>query len=502
MANSTFDVPTLGSMSTKATAYGSVSGDVTTITEIKLETTNWTFGIDPSEFPDVTIIDNQQYTWTITETGTGMSGNEYVKKATLNIPSPLVINKPFVTIKYGADPTTDPQSCVRSFYDLGSLSTWAWDPGASDIEITGSQSVPINIEATSDTVVVGSIVLSADATYRFTWTLGSMTYSITRTIASGTTRIETSYTIPRSWNEALPEATSGTMRLTIESIFGSQVYQTISTTIRATVPADCLPVINSVTLADRAGRVPASWAMFVQDQSNVALSEVAVTTSYGSDIQAVHMEVDGTTYSGTMASLPASAVFETYGVISVTVTVEDGRGRTAARTAQITVVQYDPPTLSVDSMRCGSTGEIENEGEYFLAMTSTSHSSCNNKNSATLTVAYKLTSASSYGSAAQLSTGESMTAVCGGDLDTEYSYDVKYVLTDQFNTVTVIDFVSTAVYLMHFLHGGRGVAFGSKATRENCADFAFDAIFRGAVEFEKSNGETVTIAQIIDALGL
>lgn len=33
--------------------------------------------------------------------------------------------------------------------------------------------------------------------------------------------------------------------------------------------------------------------------------------------------------------------------------------------------------------------------------------------------------------------------------------DVLYTLSDEFNTVTYSDFVSTAVYLMHFLHGGR-----------------------------------------------
>lgn len=153
-------------------------------------------------------------------------------------------------------------------------------------------------------------------------------------------------------------------------------------------------------------------------------------------------------------------------------------------------------------MRCGSDGSIENEGVFFLAMTDTTYSTCNGKNSLTLTVAYKLTSNWTYGAAKTISPGEGQTAVCGGDLDTEFSYDVKYVLKDQFNTVTVIDFVSTAVYLMHFLHGGRGVAFGSKATRENYADFAFNAIFRGTCEFEKPNGETVTIAQIIEKLGL
>lgn len=63
---------------------------------------------------------------------------------------------------------------------------------------------------------------------------------------------------------------------------------------------------------------------------------------------------------------------------------------------------------------------------------------------------YKLSSQGVYTSAVkELPIGEA-TTVCGGDLNTEFSYDVRYVLKDTFNTVTVIDFVSTAVYAMHF----------------------------------------------------
>lgn len=503
MANKTFSVPitTDSVFQAAATASGSVSGDTTTITSIALNVPDdmWALAVTPDDFPTVTIIDGKQYRWTIKAKKTTLGGGTYVQKATLNIGTKLVINKPFFTIKYGANPVSDPSECVRSFYDLGRLTYYEWDPGASDIEITGNESVPLNVESGDDSI---SIKLTTDATYRFTWTLKNKTYSNTKKLAAKATRITNSYKIPKLWNEELPSSTYGWMDLKIESIFGTQVYQTITKQIKVTVPDDCVPVINSVTVADKAGRVPASWNMFVEEQSNVGLSAVSVTPSYGSAIVSVTMEVDDKTYTGTPTSLPTSKIFDTYGVKTITVTVKDQRGRTAEKSARITVVEYDPPTLSVDSIRCGSDGSIENEGVYFLAMTDTTYSTCNGKNSLTLTVAYKLTSNWTYGTPKTISPGEGQTAVCGGDLDTEFSYDVKYVLKDQFNTVTVIDFVSTAVYLMHFLHGGRGVAFGSKATRENYADFAFNAIFRGTCEFEKPNGETVTIAQIIEKLGL
>lgn len=79
--------------------------------------------------------------------------------------------------------------------------------------------------------------------------------------------------------------------------------------------------------------------------------------------------------------------------------------------------------------------------------------SCLGKNALTLTVKYKRTDLKNYGNEVQINPGSNVCA--NNDLDPEYSCDVLYTLSDEFNTVTYSDFVSTAVYLMHFLHGGR-----------------------------------------------
>jgi hypothetical protein len=52
---------------------------------------------------------------------------------------------------------------------------------------------------------------------------------------------------------------------------------------------------------------------------------------------------------------------------------------------------------------------------------------------------------------------------------------------------------------MHFLHGGKGVAFGQKATIEDCVDFNFQALFRklatflGTAKFRQSDKDRVVI---------
>ena len=68
-------------------------------------------------------------------------------------------------------------------------------------------------------------------------------------------------------------------------------------------------------------------------------------------------------------------------------------------------------------------------------------------------------------------------------------------------TVTYIDYVSTAIYLMHFLHGGRGVAFGQKATMDNTLDCAFKALFREDVTIVKKDGTQVSMREVLEKLG-
>ena len=114
-----------------------------------------------------------------------------------------------------------------------------------------------------------------------------------------------------------------------------------------------------------------------------------------------------------------------------------------------------------------------------------------------MTMKYKKTDAVVYNPEVTLVPGIN---ICGGgNLDTESSYDVLYTVSDQFRTVSFMDYVSTAIYLMHFLHGGKGVAFGQKSTIEDCVDFNFQSLFRkiatflGIAKFRQSDRDRVVI---------
>ena len=392
----------------------------------------------------------------------------------------LTINKPFFTLKLtdsvsGAEIYND----EFSFYEIEKTPTSATTSGGVMDGSTKSRVV----FTTSGT----------DATYSATFTLGS--YSGTAT--SSTKTLE--YAIPIAWCNALPNAATGQANVTCQVKYGGVLYSSFTVKLAVSVPASVVPTVTSITLADKTDTpVPSSWSMFIQHKSGVRVSAITTAGAYSSTIKTIKLQVGTQSISMnySASSLPQIDTVTQSGSLACTVTVTDSRGRTASKSATVTFVSYAAPKFTnCISERCLANGDLDNDGTYFKSTTAVSFSTCNSKNSIILTVKYKKTDAVVYDSETTITPGVN---TCGNDdLDTEFSYDVMYSVTDQFCTVTFTDYISTATYLMHFLHGGKGVAFGQKATMENYLDCAFKALFRDDAYFVTGNGVQVNIRDII-----
>lgn len=66
-------------------------------------------------------------------------------------------------------------------------------------------------------------------------------------------------------------------------------------------------------------------------------------------------------------------------------------------------------------------------------------------------------------------------------MSTDYSYDIRYTLTDAFGSIVVVDSLSTASVLMDFKSGGTGIGIGKVAETDNLFDVGMNAKFRGMV---------------------
>lgn len=358
--------------------------------------------------------------------------------------STFTVSKPFFTLSFYDGKQT--YEDTFSMYDIENAPTTV---SADEITIDGSASSIAKFSNYLDTK-------SVDGSLKVTWSLGNHSYSKTvKNVYS------TSYVIPVSWLDAISDSSQayGGGKVTVQISYGTKVYTTISTTFNCIVSDTFLPTISSVTLADKTNTpVPASWnKVFVQNQSGIRVSAITCAASQGATVKRIKLRLDTQyteqTYSA--SSLPQINRIINSGSLECEVTITDSRGRTCNKTCTVNVLPYDIPKFTlIESDRCNKTGEMDNDGTYFLSQSAVEYSSCTGLNSITITAEYKKTDTSEWLNKKTIKPGSN---VLGGELDTEFSYDVRYVLKDAFSTVTYIDYVSTAIYLMHFLHGGRTV---------------------------------------------
>ena len=332
--------------------------------------------------------------------------------------------------------------------------------------ISASATVTLDSIPRASTVSATAVNLGSASTITITRASSSFTHTLTYSFgdASGTIATKTSSTSV-SWTPALslanqiPNATSGTCTITCTTYNGSTSVGSKTCTVKLSVPSSVKPTISSLTATRVDGNVPSGWGIYVQSKSKATLTINGAAGSYGSTISSY--SISGGGYSGTASTL-TTGFLNSSGTITFTAKVTDSRGRTSdAATVSISVVAYSAPAFSsYTSKRCLSGGTLDDEGTYVKGTVSYSYSSCSSKNTVTRATYYKKSTASSWTNAsASFSSGTAFT-FGGGNLSADYSYDIKYTITDAFTTITVYDVVTTAAVVMDFKAGGKGVAVG------------------------------------------
>ena len=352
--------------------------------------------------------------------------------------------------------------------------------------------------AKSSATVTSSVAAGSTSTVTFinpylsnvyhvvSWRFGSsLAYSKTTSVGASSV----SYTIPVSWLTAIPNATSGTATVSVTTYTSSGTSlgtNTYSFTI--TAPSSAVPTI-SLTTTRVDNSVPSSWGVYVQGQSGVRITATAAGYQ-GSTISSYTISGGAT---GTQSSnvFTVSVIYSS-GTVTYTVKVTDSRGRTATASVSITVVAYAAPSLTAtEAFRCASNGTASETGTYISTKASGTYSSVSNRNSMTLKVQYGLTTSSAYSTAVTL-TNDTASVIGDGSIDANYSFNVKFTLTDQFNTIEKILTIGTAAYTVFFRQSGNGVALGKVSERANAVEINPDwDIYHGST---KLNG-TVPISR-------
>lgn len=342
--------------------------------------------------------------------------------------------------------------------------------------VTASDSVTFNTIARASTISSVTSSVSVNGTNEVTVDISRKSSSFTHTVvfkfgsySKTTTGVgtSTSYAIPTSWLNAIPNATSGTATVTVTTYSGStKVGSAVSEKFSVTVPSSVVPSIGTVSLSEATSELAAQFGGYVQNKSKLAV-KITASGVYSSTIKSYKTTIDGVNY--TAASF-TSGVLKNSGSRTITITVTDSRGRTATTTKTVTVIAYAAPTIATfQCVRCLADGTENYDGTYLKALLTFTVSVVNNKNTASYKVEYKLKTATEWTALTDGSSYALYDTYISSDaiLSTDSSYDIRLSVTDFFGTVTSTADIPTAFTLLDFNASGKGVAFGKVSEVEN-----------------------------------
>ena len=328
----------------------------------------------------------------------------------------------------------------------------------------------------TNAVTVAITRASSNFTHTVVFTFGSYSQTVT---GVGTS---TSYAIPTSWLNAIPNGTSGTAKVTVTTYSGStKIGSAVSKNFTLTVPATVVPTISAVTMSEAVSGLAAQFGAYVQNKSKLSV-KITAAGALSSTIKTYKTVVQGVTFTG--ASI-TSGVLTKSGTSTVTITVTDSRGRTASTTRSLTVVAYaNPKITSFRGFRCLADGTENYEGTYVNAALNFSVSSVSSKNTATYTLEYKLQTATTWtawrsGSSYSMNSNIISTSSV---FSADNSYDIRLTVTDYFTTVVSTFEIPTAFTLIDFNKSGKGIAFGKVSELTNGVEFALPVEFAGTTK--------------------
>lgn len=318
----------------------------------------------------------------------------------------------------------------------------------SSVSVTGSNAVTVNITRAASSF-----------THTVVFSFGS--YSKTTT-GVGTS---TSYTIPQSWLNAIPNATSGTAKVTVTTYSGStKIGSAVSKNFTLTVPSTVVPTISAVSLSEAVSGLATQFGGYVQGKSKIA-AKITASGALSSTIKSYKTTIQGANF--TAASFTSGFLTKS-GTSTATITVTDSRGRTASTTRSITVIAYAAPKINTfTAIRANGLGSADDNGTMALATIKFSVSSVGDKNAKSYVVEYKPRSSDTWTEAASGSVySYDNNMLLNVDLNPDTSYDLRLSVTDFFGTTTALAEVATAFTLLDFNASGRGLAFGKVSELE------------------------------------
>lgn len=344
------------------------------------------------------------------------------------------------------------------------------------INCTGSKSFTLNTIPRASSISWGSGTSSTAgitngtnidikrASSSFTHTITYQFGNASGTVCTKTTATNVKWTIPMSLLNQIPNSTSGTGTMKCTTYNGNTAIGTSTLSLTVNAPASVKPTIDSasVTIDNSANSVISGWGLYVAGYSKAKIAASA-SGSYGSTISSFTISGGySVTKSGTSLSYTGEK-FTTSGSKTFNIVAKDSRGRLsdAKSAGTITVYAYSNPAVTKLSIQRSSTN-----ARKIVVNANWNFASVNNKNTATATLYYKLSTSSAWTTYGTISKNVDVTLTT--DFAEERSYNFRIIVKDAVgNSAQEETFISTIGVLLDFRAGGKGFGIGKIAETDS-----------------------------------
>ena len=290
------------------------------------------------------------------------------------------------------------------------------------------------------------------------------------TIASGVTT-GTTWTIPLWFMDYIPNNTSGSGTIYVETYKGYELIGTKSCGFTAKVPSTVKPTCT-MKLTD-VSEVDKLYGSPVQALSSIKV-EITATEAYSSPINSYEVTIDGAKYTSAEFT---TGVLKKAGTSPVTVKVTDSRGRVGTTSYNMNVLAYTQPQVTELSVaRFNMSHEEDDQGELVRVTFSAAVTKISKLgeivNTAKYTLRYKKTSEDDSAWTTEVLTGYANLFTVTDSwwmfpADVNSSYNVEIIVEDRHHSTTKPTTVSTAFSLMDFNASGRALRFGGVSEEDN-----------------------------------
>ena len=376
--------------------------------------------------------------------------------------------------------TTDTLTVSNKTTGSTSLSIRLYSGSGEDRDKTYSYSLTVAPAASSidsaSNISTGSAVSikwtprNSTFTYSLSFAIGSSVIKSVTGISPGSTAQYT-YTGYTPAHSVIPNATSATVKVTLDTYSGSTKVGSATKSFTLSVPASVTPEISSLTVTAANDEAALGQAFAVslsraQWACEAVPGDGATIKSYAFNFATL----TGAASSGTTGVLPSAGSF------TPSITVTDSRGRKDTFTGDpITVHPYAFPVIPTASAeRCNDAGTADESGTRVAVLLSATCSPIGGINSVTLRARSRATGGlwSDYTSLTQ-----DVRQLLSGVFSAQASYQVELSAVDALDNETVVQItIPTAEVTFHLREGGKGAAFGKYAEKE-ALECAWDAYF-------------------------